>query len=228
MKKTVLITGAGGNLGSAVVDRFLAGGYRLIGTVSPGKLPKSTREDVSYLEVNLTDEKEVGNAVEEIVSRWPVVDAAVLLVGGFEAGAVDKADGSTLRRMIALNFETAYFMIRPMLRHLLNQPDGGRIILIGSRPSLEPKAGKDVAAYALSKSLLFTLSDLVNATASGTNVASAVVVPATIDTPANRKAMPSADFKKWVSAEAIADVIFFASSTSSPLREAVLKVYGQG
>lgn len=228
MKKKILITGAGGNLGTEVVKRFITEGYHVIAMVSPGKIPKAVESHVDFVEADLTKEAEVNKVMTDLIGKSSNIDAAVLLVGGFEAGGFEKADGESIRRMIALNFETAYFVVRPILQHMRTQSAGGRIIFVGSRPSLEPKAGKNVVSYALSKSLLFTLSDFINASAVGSNVASAVVVPATIDTPANRKAMPQADFSTWVKPEDIADVIFFASSTSSPLRESVLKVYGRG
>ena len=228
MKKNVLITGAGGNLGTEVVKRFINEGYHVIAMVSPGKSLKSVEHHLDFVEVDLTQEAEVNKVISGLISKYSVIDAAVLLVGGFEAGGFDVADGASIRRMYALNFETAYFVARPILLHMLTQSAGGRIIFVGSRPSLESKAGKNLVSYALSKSLLFTLSDFINASAVGSNVASAVVVPATIDTPANRKAMPQADFTTWVTPDAIAEVILFASSTSSPLRESVLKVYGRG
>lgn len=227
MKKTVLITGAGGNLGTEVVKRFLNEGYHVIALVSPGKTPKAAKLDLDYHAMDLMQEAGVEKEVARI-AKERVIDAAVLLVGGFEAGGFDVADGASLKRMYALNFETAYFVARPLLQHMMKQPNGGRIIFVGSRPSLEARAGKNLVGYALSKSLLFTLSDFINASAVGSNVASAVVVPATIDTPVNRKSMPKADFSSWVTPEAIAEVILFASSTSSPLRESVLKVYGKG
>jgi NAD(P)-dependent dehydrogenase (short-subunit alcohol dehydrogenase family) len=85
-----------------------------------------------------------------------------------------------------------------------------------------------VVAYALSKSLLFTLAELLNAEAKGTNVTATMVVPSTLDTPANRENMPDADTGNWVQPEALAEVLeFVVSEKGSPLRETVLKVYNK-
>ena len=86
---------------------------------------------------------------------------------------------------------------------------------------------KGMVAYGLSKSLIFRLAEMMNDEAKGTNVVTNVVAPSTIDTPSNRKSMPDADFSKWVTPEAIADVIYFhCSDEATIMREPVIKVYG--
>jgi NAD(P)-dependent dehydrogenase (short-subunit alcohol dehydrogenase family) len=108
----------------------------------------------------------------------------------------------------------------------MKENGSGRIVFIGSRPALEAKAGKELIAYGLSKSLLFKLAEYINAEAKGKNVTATVVVPSTIDTPLNRKNMPDANPDKWVKPEALANILeFIVSDKSSPLRETVLKVY---
>jgi NAD(P)-dependent dehydrogenase (short-subunit alcohol dehydrogenase family) len=83
-----------------------------------------------------------------------------------------------------------------------------------------------MVAYGLAKSLIFRLAELMNDEAKGTNVVTSVVIPSTIDTPQNRKAMPDADPSKWVKAEAIADVIYFyCTQQAASIREPVIKVY---
>jgi NAD(P)-dependent dehydrogenase (short-subunit alcohol dehydrogenase family) len=103
----------------------------------------------------------------------------------------------------------------------------GRIFMIGSRPGLDMKSSKGMIAYGLSKSLIFRLAELMNDEAKGKNVVSSVIVPSTIDTPQNRKAMPESDPAKWVKAEEIAEIIsFYCSEKGAILREPVIKVYG--
>jgi len=104
--------------------------------------------------------------------------------------------------------------------------NNGRIFIIGSRPGLDAKSGKGMIAYGLGKSLIFRLAELMNDEAKGTNVVITVVVPGTIDTPQNRKAIPGSDPDNWVKPEAIADIIYFyASDMAAVLREPVIKVY---
>ena len=228
MKKNVIITGASGNLGKATVEKFISEGYTVMATVSPGKsLPFKPAGDLQTHEADLRNEKQVEGVINQIISQRKTIDAALLLVGGFAAGGVKTADGQSLRNMYELNFETAYFVARPIFLQMQKQPAGGRIVLVGSRPSLIPKDGKNVIAYALSKSLLFNLAEYLNAEGASQNVVTSVIVPSTIDTPANRQSMPKADFSKWVKPEEIAGVMeFICSQKADSVRESVFKVYG--
>ncbi len=225
MSKNIFITGASGNLGKAVVEKFVSKSDRVIATVSPGKnLGFQVSGDLQIVEADLTNEAFVHKVIQSVIEKNKTIDAAVLLVGGFAMGNVNESDGAALKKMFSLNFETAYFCARPLFEQMQKQ-NSGRIVLIGARPALSASAGKGVVAYALSKSLLFKLAELLNAQGASDNVITSVVVPSTIDTPQNRAAMPDADFSKWVTPEAIAEVIDFAVSNSS-LREPVFKVYG--
>jgi NAD(P)-dependent dehydrogenase (short-subunit alcohol dehydrogenase family) len=149
----------------------------------------------------------------------------LLLAGGFAMGGIDAAGGKDIRKMYSLNFETAYFLARALFQHLL-QNGYGRLVFIGARPALKPGQGKNLVAYALSKSLLFNLADLLNATAKGKNIVASVLVPSTIDTPLNRNSMPDAHPDDWVKPGQIADTLeFICSDKGLPLREAVYKMY---
>jgi NAD(P)-dependent dehydrogenase (short-subunit alcohol dehydrogenase family) len=200
----------------------------VIAVVSPGnKMSIAATGDLVVIDADLTLEKSSEELIANVVSNYKSIDVTLLLVGGYAPGSVSETDGSQLRKMYSLNFETAYFIARPAFSQMMKQPAGGRIIFIGARPALLPKDGKGSLAYALSKSLIFKLADFLNAEGEFKNVLSSVIVPSTIDTPANRKAMPEANFSSWVAPEAIAEVLSFAaSSESAPLRDTVFKVYG--
>lgn len=229
MSKTVLITGATGNLGRAVLQRFQQEGYRMLATLSSGPPPDYFAElGVESRKVDLTDEEAVQLFAQEAIENHPDLDAAVMLVGGFAAGRIEETTGAEIDKMIALNFKTAFFLTRPLLQHFTGRPGGGRFIFVGTRPALNPAEGKNLFAYALSKSLVFRLAECVNEAGKGKKVAATVVVPSTIDTPANRNAMPKADFSRWVKAEHLADSITFAlSNAGGQLRESVLKMYNE-
>ena len=140
-------------------------------------------------------------------------------------GDIASTDGGALKKMYSLNFETAYFMARPLLRHML-QNGYGRLVFMGARPALKPEQGKSAVAYSLTKAMLFHLADLLNAEAKGRNVVASVVAPSTIDTALNRKSMPDADPANWVRPEQIADILeLICSEKGGPLRESVYKVY---
>lgn len=226
---TILITGANGNLGITVVQRLLDEGHQLIaatGIDGAGALPERINLDTSH--VDLANEDSAGQFVSQAVEKYPDLCAAVLLVGGFAMGKIQDTTREDLEKMIELNFFTAYHVVRPMLRYFQSRPGGGQFILVGSRPGLDAETGKDFFAYSLSKSMIFKLAEFINAEGIGKGVTATVIVPSTIDTEANRKAMPNADFSKWVPAENIADAISFSlSETGKMLRESVIKIYNR-
>jgi NAD(P)-dependent dehydrogenase (short-subunit alcohol dehydrogenase family) len=228
MQKNVIITGAAGNLGEAAVKKFLALDYTVIVTVSPGKkLGYDTPAPVDLHELDLTDETAVEKFAKRVILAYGGIHAVLLLVGGYASGKTAETDHALISKMHKLNFDTAYFLARPIFVRMCNQPDGGRLIFVGSRPSLIAKQGKNNVAYALAKSLLFKLAEFLNVEGSSSNVVSTVVVPSTIDTPQNRSSNPGANFDDWVKSEAIAEAMaFICSEEGKVLREPVFKVYG--
>ncbi|HTF20364.1 MAG TPA: SDR family NAD(P)-dependent oxidoreductase, partial [Chryseolinea sp.] len=106
--KTVLITGASGNLGKATVDKFLSDGYKVITTASPGK-SSGGNKNVEVHEVDLSDEDAVGEMITKILAKHRTLDAALFLAGGYAHGGIADTDFARLDRMIALNFNTAFF-----------------------------------------------------------------------------------------------------------------------
>lgn len=233
----VVITGAGGNLGREVVRYFLEQGFRVTATVRDAAEASGLRRELesrgSYeskedllevTELELTDEEAVRGFAGGTGRRQPV-DAVFMLAGGFAMGGVKNTDLEAIRKQLSVNFETAYPLARAFFGHM-KERGRGRLVFVGTRPALEPAAGKDMVAYALAKSLLFRLSEMLNEAARGTDVVSSVIVPSTIDTPANRQSMPDADFDKWVKPAQIAALLHMVcSDTGAPLRETVLKIY---
>ncbi len=225
--KLVIITGANGNLGTATVKKFLAEGYHVVAVDGHSNhLDFALNNNAfEFHTVNLTDEAGTAAFIADIIAKHGKVDAALMLVGGFAMGNVENTTGEDLHKMFSLNFETAYFVSRPLLKHM-QQNGYGRLVFIGARPALKPEQGKGLVAYSLTKSLLFKLADIINAETKGTNVVASVVVPSTIDTAINRSSMPDANPANWVMPEQIADVLeFICSEKGSPVREPVYKVY---
>jgi NAD(P)-dependent dehydrogenase (short-subunit alcohol dehydrogenase family) len=227
MMKTVIITGANGNLGTAVTNSFLAKNYKVIATVRKEEdlkeLPQHKNLQAEVLD--LTNEEKTESFVHKIIEQHKTIDGVLLLVGGFAMGGVAATKSEDIRKQISLNFDTAYHVTRPLFQHMIEK-NSGRIVFIGARPALQASAGKNLIAYGLSKSLLFKLAEYLNAEAKGKNVTVTVVAPSTIDTEPNRKSMPDTDFDKWVKPEALAEILeFIISGKGDPLRETVLKVY---
>jgi NAD(P)-dependent dehydrogenase (short-subunit alcohol dehydrogenase family) len=225
--KTVIITGANGNLGSAVTNEFLNKGYRVVATVAAESMRSdfAPHEQLEIQVVDLMNEEAAATFVATVIGKYATVDAALLLVGGFAMGNIVATAGSDIEKQIALNFNTAYYAARPLFRQMIEQ-NNGRIIFIGARPAIEASAGKNLVAYGLSKSLLFKLAEYLNEEAKGKNVTVTVVAPSTLDTPLNRKSMPDTDPDIWVKPSALAEILeFVVSGKADPLRETVLKVY---
>lgn len=225
--KTAIVTGAAGNLGKAVVQKFLAEGFHVSGTVTsndPGQFDFQ-HAHFSTKAADLMNEESATDFVKKVIDKNGKIEAAILTVGGFGMGAIADTKTSDLLKQYKLNFETAYNVARPVFIQMMKQ-EYGRIFLIGSKPGLDMHKGKGMVAYSLAKSLIFRLAEIMNDEAKGKNIVTSVVVPSTIDTPQNRKAMPDADFSKWVKPEAIADIIYFhCTEEASILRETVIKVY---
>jgi NAD(P)-dependent dehydrogenase (short-subunit alcohol dehydrogenase family) len=226
--KTAIITGASGNLGQAVVKKFIAEGYRIIGTVTPDNTTPIDFPPESFkkVTVNLMNEEESGKLIRSLVEKYARIDVAVLTVGGFAMGNIANTSTADIMKQYKLNFETAYNIARPAFIQMMKQ-NNGRIFIIGSRPGLAAWHGSGMVAYGLAKSLIVRLAELMNIEAKGHNVVASVVVPSLIDTPQNRKAMPDADFGNWVAPEDIANIIHYhCTDEAAALRETLIKVYG--
>jgi NAD(P)-dependent dehydrogenase (short-subunit alcohol dehydrogenase family) len=227
MPKTILITGANGNLGVATVKKFLDEDYRVIAVDQSGNHLDfaESNKDFELRSVNLLNESAVLAFVQEMIGKYKVIEGALLLAGGFAPGTLDTTGGEELKKMYSLNFETVYFIARPLFQHMMAS-GYGRLVFIGARPALKPEQGKTAVAYALTKSLLFKLAELMNAEAKGKNVVSSVVAPSTLDTALNRQSMPDANPSNWVRPEQVAEIMeFICSDKGLALRESVYKVY---
>jgi NAD(P)-dependent dehydrogenase (short-subunit alcohol dehydrogenase family) len=225
--KKIIITGANGNLGSAVTKVFLERGYTIIATVHKEEDKKEMPQhpNLQVVALNLENETDAASFVQNAIDTHGTIDAALMLVGGFTAGKIEDTKTEDIKKQITLNFETAYNIMHPLYQHI-QQQGYGRLVFIGARPALQAVDGKNLIAYALSKSLLFKLAEFINKDAKGKNITATVVVPSTIDTPLNRKNIPDADPNNWVKAEDLAEILeFVCSDKATPLRQTVLKVY---
>src|SRR6266850_8170451 len=207
--KVVLITGAKGGLGSFVTQRFLATGATVVGisrSISQADFPEA---NFVALPVDFTKAGAVRAAVESIVSRFGRLDALVHLLGGFAGGqTVAETDDATWEQMCDLNLTSAFYVLRAVIPHL-RKSGKGRIIAIGSLTAAEPHAG--LGAYVTFKAALTMLVRTVASENKDAGLMANVVLPGTMDTPANRKSMPNADFSKWVQPKDVAELVLSLS-----------------
>lgn len=224
--RTAIVTGASGNLGQAVIKKFLAEGLTVIGTTT-GKhdLPFSNDPKFEAMIVDLTNEEDPKKFATAVIEKYKTIDVAVLTVGGFAPGKIAETSIADIKKQYKLNFETTYNIAVPVFVQMMKQ-DSGRIFLTGARTGSDMKFSKSSVAYGLSKSLIFRLAELMNEEAKGNNVVTTIISPSTIDTPQNRESMPDADFTRWVRPEDIAAIIYsYCTPAASVIREPVIKVY---
>ncbi len=225
---TIIITGANGNLGLVVTEHMLNSGYQVIAITGPGgagRLP--AHPGPIAVEADVLDERHTGDLVASLADRYPDIQAAVLLVGGFATGKLQDTSDRMLEDMIRLNFHSAFHIVRPMMAHFEKKPIGGQFVLIGARPAITPAEGTAFFAYSMSKTMVLRLAEFINAEGRDKNIRATVIVPGTIDTQANRRAMPDADFTRWVPPLRIAQAIAFClSDAGRTLAENVMKIYG--
>jgi NAD(P)-dependent dehydrogenase (short-subunit alcohol dehydrogenase family) len=216
MTRTALITGATGGLGGAVVERFAAEGWSVLGV---DKRPGEDREGIRFVQADLFDQAEV----ERAVAQADELRAVVNLVGGFtQGGRVHETPIEEFERQFTLNLRPAYLVTAAAIPRM----SGGTIVCVGTRAALRPFPG--AAGYVASKAALLAFVRALDAEYREAGIRANAVLPSVIDTPANRASMPDADHDVWVAPAEIAAVIHFLSSdASSPISGAEIPVYGR-
>src|SRR6266478_821290 len=205
--RVVLITGANGGLGSFVTQRFLATGATIVGASRSIAAEDFPGANFVALPVDFTKAAAVHGAIESIVKRHGRLDVLVHVLGGFAGGtSVAETDDGTWEQMRDLNLTSAFYVLRAAMPHL-RKSGAGRIVAIGSLTAIEPHAR--LGAYVTFKSALVSLVRTVALENKDAGLTANVVLPGTMDTPANRKAMPGADYSKWVRPGDVADLILW-------------------
>lgn len=233
MARTVLITGASGGLGAAVVASFARAGDRLL---LVGRREPELRALVAALELpaarallvtaDVTREGALGAAVSEADERLGPVEVAVHLAGGFKGGPIVETAPETWEQMLQLNLTSAYVVTRAVLPGMLER-GRGKLVFVSSRGASVPAAG--AAAYGASKAGLELLVRALAEETRGRGINVNAVAPSTIDTPANRQGRPDSERGAWVQPESLADVIaFLASDGARDIHGAIVPVYGRG
>ena len=219
-KRVAIITGGTGALGQAVTLRFLADGASVAlpwivkdeETRLLGRVPADARARVLTAEADVIDDAGMGRFVQTVVERYGRVDVLVSLVGGFAGGALVDTDRGTWDRMIAMNLTSAFTACRATLPRML-QARYGRIVLTASRAVLPPSAG--FIAYTVAKAAVAAFTQALAAETRESGVTVNAIAPSTMDTPANRAAMPDADRTGWVSVESVAELVSFLAGESA-------------
>jgi NAD(P)-dependent dehydrogenase (short-subunit alcohol dehydrogenase family) len=229
MDRTALITGGTGGLGTAVVERFLADGWRVvvpwIAEKEMGRLP--ARDGLELVRADLFDPASVESAVEVAAGQAGApLGALVNLVGGFSApGRVHETPIEDFENQFRLNLRPAYLCAQACLPHLI-AAGGGAIVCVSTRAAVRPFSG--AAGYVSSKRAVIAFVEALAVEYRDDAVRANAVLPSVIDTPGNRASQPEADMSKWVPPEQIAGVIaFLCSDDAKPTSGAAVPVYGR-
>jgi NAD(P)-dependent dehydrogenase (short-subunit alcohol dehydrogenase family) len=212
--RVALVTGGTGALGQAVSLRLLADGARLcvpwIVDAERERLATAIgRNDASRVlleRADVTDAVAFARLVETVRGRLGGVDILVTLVGGFAGGSLLETDRVTWDRMLELNLTSAFTATRAVVPHMV-AAGRGRVVTVGSRAVVPPAGG--FIAYTVAKAGVVAFTQALAQELRGTGVTANCVLPSTMDTPANRAAMPDADRRGWIPVESVADAIAF-------------------
>jgi NAD(P)-dependent dehydrogenase (short-subunit alcohol dehydrogenase family) len=226
----VLVTGATGGLGPAVVAAFLDDGWRVVATSRTGRPPQDLvgADRLESVATDLFEPADVAEAVTLATAdrAGAPLRALVNLVGGYAAGGlVHETPVEQFERLLTLNLRPTYLVTQAVLPHLV-EGGGGAVVCVSARAAVAPFRG--AGGYVSAKAAVLAFSQAVAVEYRASGVRCNAVLPSVIDTPANRAEQPGADTSRWVPPEQVAAVIrFLCSDDSAPTSGAAIPVYGR-
>jgi len=225
--KVAIVTGANGGLGRHVTQAFLDAGATVLGVARNIEQSDFKSSSFTALSVELATPAGAQKMADTITARFGRLDVLAHTVGGFEGGqSIMETRGTTFQRMLELNLNSTFYVLRAALP-VMRKTRNGRIVAIGSKQAVEP--GAQVGAYSASKAAMVSLIRTVALENKDAGITANVILPGTIDTPANRRNMPDAEVSKWVQPSAIASLIcWLASDAGKDVNGAMIPVYGNG
>jgi NAD(P)-dependent dehydrogenase (short-subunit alcohol dehydrogenase family) len=223
--KLFIVTGAFGALGQAVTTSMIAHGAKLaLVSRRPDPGVEHPAGALVYAGVELSQKDATGEVVERVFKKTGRIDGLVNLAGGFHW---EKFEGGTLESwesMFRVNLLTAAVSCAAVLPYLLRS-ESGTIINVGSLSAI--KANSGMGAYAASKAGVVKLTEALADELKDRGITVNAILPSVIDTPRNRADMPGADYARWVSPKAVAEIIvFLASDLARAISGATLPVAG--
>jgi NAD(P)-dependent dehydrogenase (short-subunit alcohol dehydrogenase family) len=226
--KQVVVTGGTGALGSTVVGALLAGGASCVvpyvHDAEAQRFPHSGDPNVMLVAVSdLADEAQVAKVYAGL-KPW----ASIHIAGGFAAGKVAETDKKALMAQIDSNLTSCFLCCRAAVNAMLAAGGGGRIVNVAARPALEWRSGAGMTAYSIAKTGVAVLTVALAEEVAKDGILVNAVAPSIMDTAANRKALPKANFDAWPKVEEVAATIaFLASPDNRVTRGAIVPVYGK-
>jgi len=225
----VIVTGGTGALGNAVVGALVETGaichVPYVVPVEAERFALRAHERVKLVAMsNLADEGDVARLYGSIDKLW----ASIHLVGGFAMAQITQTTKADLMKQIEMNLVTAFLCSRGAVNAMTDRGLPGRIVNVAARPALEPRSGAGMAAYTASKAAVAALTIALAEEVAKLGILVNAVAPSIMDTPANRAAMPNADYAAWPKVEEVAaSILFLASPQNAVTRGAIVPVYGR-
>jgi len=228
--KHVVVTGGTGALGTAVVGALMgAGAFCTVPYVHDAeaqRFPYSGQKQVGLIKVSdLADEAEVSKVYASI--KTPPLWASIHIAGGFAASKIAETDKTALMAQIDSNLVSCFLCCRAAVKAIL-AAGGGRIVNVAARPALEWRSGAGMTAYAIAKAGVAAFTSALAEEVAKDGILVNAVAPSIMDTAANRKAMPKANFDAWPKVDEVAaTIVFLASPENRVTRGAIVPVYGK-
>jgi len=225
----IVVTGGTGALGIAVVSTLIKAGavchVPWHTEVEAEHFPhRGHRQVVLVGNTDLTDEAAVARLFGGVAHLW----ASIHLAGGFAMAPVAETGKAALQLQIDMNFVTCFLCCRAAVVRMKLGRAGGRIVNVAARPALEWRSGAGMGAYAASKAAVAALTVALAEEVANDDILVNAVAPSIMDTPANRKAIPKADYSAWPKVEEVAQtILFLASPDNSVTRGGIVPVYGK-
>jgi NAD(P)-dependent dehydrogenase (short-subunit alcohol dehydrogenase family) len=222
----IVVTGGAGARGQIVTARLAAAGA--VCHVPARQAPPGTIQWPSGVAVvpgvNLTEEAEV----DRFYAGLPLLWASVHLAGGFAMAGIADTSRDDFLGLFEQNAVTSFLCCRAAVRAMRQTGEGGRIVNVAARPGVDPRRGARMAAYATAKAAVVALTLALAEELKGEQILVNAIAPSTIDTPANRAAMPGVDAGKWLSPAAAAEAILsLVSPANMEISGAVLPLYAR-
>ena len=227
--RQVVVTGGTGALGTAVVGALIKAGATChvpyLIDQEAARFPFRDHAQVKLVaDMDLAEESAVARLFEGVPALW----ASIHLVGGFAMAPIGKTSKADLMKQVDMNFVTAFLCCRAAVNAMTRTGAGGRIVNVATRPALEWRAGAGMIAYVASKAAVAALTVALAEEVVQADILVNAVAPSTMDTAANRQAMPKADFNAWTKVEDVAaTILFLASPENRVTRGGVVPVYGK-
>ena len=224
----VVVTGGTGALGTAVVGALLERGAMChvpyLHEAEAERFPYRGHKAMSLTALgNLADEAMVTSYYEGLSRLW----ASIHIAGGFAFAPIEKSDKALLIGQVETNLVSAYLCCRAAVQ-AMRKAGGGRIVNVAARPALEPRQGASMTAYTAAKAAVAALTVALGEEIAKDDILVSAVAPSIMDTPANRKSMPKADYDSWPKVEEVAaTIVFLASPENAVTRSAIVPVYGK-